>query len=65
VCVVQDAETVEHKAASVISAHFNKKYDPTWQCIVGRNFGSFVTSETKTFSYFYLGQIAVLLFKAG
>ena len=31
----------------------------------GRNFGSYVTHETKHFIYFYLGQIAVLLFKSG
>ena len=27
--------------------------------------GSFVTAETKTFAYFYIGQKAVLLFKSG
>ncbi|KAK1328707.1 hypothetical protein QTO34_012282 [Cnephaeus nilssonii] len=35
---------------------FDKKYNPTWHCIVGRNFGSYVTHETKHFIYFYLGQ---------
>jgi dynein light chain LC8-type len=33
--------------------------------VVGRNFGSYVTHETKHFIYFYLGQVAVLLFKSG
>merc|ERR1712025_325775 len=37
-------------------AAFIKKYNPTWHCIVGRNFGSYVTHETKHFIYFYLGQ---------
>merc|ERR1712064_35599 len=46
-------------------AEFIKKYNPTWHCIVGRNFGSYVTHETKHFIYFYLGQVAVLLFKSG
>ncbi|RKF76770.1 Dynein light chain, cytoplasmic [Golovinomyces cichoracearum] len=36
---------------------------PTWHCIVGRNFGSFVTHESKHFIYFYLGHCAILLFK--
>ena len=44
---------------------FDKKYNPTWHCIVGRNFGSYMTHETKHFIYFYLGQVAVLLFKSG
>ena len=42
-----------------------KQHNPTWHCIVGRNFGSYVTHETKHFIYFYLGQVAVLLFKSG
>lgn len=42
-----------------------QKYNPTWHCIVGRNFGSYVTHETKHFIYFYLGQVAILLFKSG
>lgn len=28
-------------------------------------FGSYVTHETKHFIYFYLGQVAILLFKSG
>jgi len=32
---------------------------------IGRNFGSYVTHETKHFIYFYLGQVAILLFKSG
>ena len=30
---------------------------PTWHCVCGRNFGSYVTHETKHFIYFYLGQV--------
>ena len=41
------------------------RYTPTWHCVVGRNFGSYVTHEQKHFIYFYLGQIAILLFKSG
>ena len=51
--------------AAYIKKEFDKKYNPTWHCIVGRNFGSYVTHETKHFIYFYLGQVAVLLFKSG
>ncbi len=35
----------------------DKKYHPTWHCVVGRNFGSFVTHETKHFSVFFRGQV--------
>ena len=33
--------------------------------IVGRNFGSYVTHESNFFIYFYLGQVAILIFKSG
>ena len=39
------------------------QYNGVWHCIVGRNFGSYVTNEQKHYIYFYQGQIAVLLFK--
>lgn len=51
--------------AAYIKKDFDKRYNPTWHCIVGRNFGSFVTHETRHFIYFYLGQVAILLFKSG
>ena len=51
--------------ANFIGKEFDKKYNPTWHCIVGRNFGSYVTHETRHFIYFYLGQVAILLFKSG
>lgn len=30
-----------------IKREFDKKYGPTWHCIVGRNFGSYVTHEVR------------------
>ena len=42
---------------------FDSRKGATWHCIVGRNFGSFVTHETRHFIYFYLGHCAILLFK--
>ena len=57
--------TIEKDIAAYIKKEFDKKYSPTWHCVVGRNFGSYVTHETKHFIYFYLGQVAILLFKSG
>jgi dynein light chain LC8-type len=67
-----DMYNIEKDIACYIKKEFDRKHNPTWHCIVGtipltlgRNFGSYVTHETKHFIYFYLGQIAVLLFKSG
>eukprot|EP01065_Artemidia_motanka_P008396 TRINITY_DN1421_c2_g1_i1.p1 TRINITY_DN1421_c2_g1~~TRINITY_DN1421_c2_g1_i1.p1 ORF type:complete len:118 (-),score=13.35 TRINITY_DN1421_c2_g1_i1:104-421(-) len=35
-----------------------------WHCVVGRNFGSFVTHESKAYVYFYHNQWAILLWKS-
>jgi dynein light chain LC8-type len=67
-----DMYNIEKDIACYIKKEFDRKHNPTWHCVVGRiifnlgrNFGSYVTHETKHFIYFYLGQIAVLLFKSG
>ena len=66
-CAAQAMErfNIEKDIAAYIKKEFDKKYGPTWHVIVGRNFGSYVTHETKHFIYFYLGQVAVLAFKSG
>jgi len=56
---------IEKDVAAFIKKDFDKRHHPTWHCIVGRNFGSYVTHETRHFIYFYLGQVAILLFKSG
>ena len=60
-----DSFNIEKDIASFIKKEFDKTYNPTWHCVVGRSFGSFVTHETKHFIYFYIGQVAVQLWKCG
>ncbi|XP_069789088.1 dynein light chain 2, cytoplasmic-like [Narcine bancroftii] len=50
--------------ASYMKREFDTKYDPAWHCFVGRKFGCYVTHKSKHFIYFYLGQLAILLFKS-
>mmetsp|Transcript_46157 Transcript_46157/g.56665 ORF Transcript_46157/g.56665 Transcript_46157/m.56665 type:complete len:99 (-) Transcript_46157:196-492(-) len=59
-----DKYSIEKDVATFIKKAFDKKHEPTWHCVVGRNFGSYVTHETKHFIYFYVGQVAILLFKS-
>ncbi|KAG5019982.1 hypothetical protein GLYMA_08G001400v4 [Glycine max] len=42
---------------------FDKAYGPVWHCIVGSNFGSFVTHSTGCFLYFSMENLYILLFK--
>jgi dynein light chain LC8-type len=57
--------TTEKEIAGFIKKEFDKKYDPTWHCIVGRSFGMYMTHENKNFIHFYLNQFGILLMKAG
>ncbi|KAK2528931.1 hypothetical protein Q9233_007214 [Columba guinea] len=66
-CATQALEkyNIEKDIAAHTKKQFDKKFNPTWHCTVRRNFGSYVTRETKHFISFYLGQVTILLFKAG
>jgi len=55
--------------AEMIKKHFDKTFVPAsaagkWHCIVGTDFGSYVTHESQTFLFFQLGAYFVLIFKA-
>ena len=56
---------LELEIAKGLKKEFDTKFHPTWQCIVGKNFGSDVGFEEKHMIYFYLGSTAILLWKAG
>ncbi|XP_068818584.1 dynein light chain 1, cytoplasmic-like [Capricornis sumatraensis] len=65
-CATQALEkyNIEKDTVAHTKKEFDQKYNPTWHCTVGRNFVSYVTHETKHFIYFYLDQVAILLFKS-
>ena len=58
-------EIDEADVSRKIKEYFDKKYQPNWNCIVGKNFYSSFSYEEKTYIFFYIGQIAVLLYKNG
>eukprot|EP00636_Phaeomonas_parva_P005411 CAMPEP_0118884510 /NCGR_PEP_ID=MMETSP1163-20130328/23322_1 /TAXON_ID=124430 /ORGANISM="Phaeomonas parva, Strain CCMP2877" /LENGTH=90 /DNA_ID=CAMNT_0006822305 /DNA_START=125 /DNA_END=397 /DNA_ORIENTATION=- len=61
-----EAKSEEAAISKLIKEAFDKKYGPTWHCIVGSDFRAFVTHESKHFIFFYIGngKIAVCLYKA-
>ncbi len=36
------AKAVDARAATAISEALNKKFDPTWHCVIGKNFSTCV-----------------------
>ncbi|GLT83401.1 hypothetical protein SLE2022_016930 [Rubroshorea leprosula] len=58
----QDALDLAAKALDFFD-EFDRMYGPGWQCIVGTDFGSFVTHCSGCFIYFCVGSLAILLFR--
>lgn len=63
--VIEALETYsqENAVATHIKREIVKKYKGVWHCIVGKNFGSFVTHEMKGYIYVTWGQMSILLWK--
>eukprot|EP00741_Cyanophora_paradoxa_P016055 tig00000042_g15500.t1 len=52
------------QAARMVKELMDKKYGPTWHCVVGEGYGFDVTYEVSNMIYLYFGgNVAVLLFK--
>lgn len=56
-----------YKAPKDIATYLKKEldllYGSSWHVIVGKSFGSYVTHEQGYFAYFYIGELAFLIFK--
>ena len=58
------SQNAHKEVAAYIKKEFDRKYGPTWHCIVGKHFGSFVTHEESHFFYFFLNDTGILLYKS-
>lgn len=63
--VIEAFETysVENQVATHVKREFTKKHNGLWHCIVGKDFGSYVTHEMKGYIYITWGQMNVLMWK--
>ena len=51
--------------ARALKEEFDACFHATWQCIVGKHFGSEIGYEDGYMIYFYLGATAILLWRCG
>ncbi|KAL5110220.1 Dynein light chain 1 cytoplasmic [Taenia crassiceps] len=54
--------SIKH-AAAYIKKEFDKRFGPSWQCVVGSSFGSYVSHFEGSFIYFLLKDLTVLLYQ--
>ncbi|CAH8481186.1 unnamed protein product [Schistosoma guineensis] len=57
--------SMEKDIAAFMKKEFDRKYSPSWHCIVGSHFGTYISHEAKHFIYFFLDNHAVVLFRTG
>mmetsp|Transcript_80576 Transcript_80576/g.94004 ORF Transcript_80576/g.94004 Transcript_80576/m.94004 type:complete len:91 (-) Transcript_80576:87-359(-) len=56
---------VENKISEHLKKFFDAKYGPNWHCLVGKSFNFYVSHESKHYIFFYVGPLAILLYKMG
>ncbi|KAL5110234.1 Dynein light chain LC6 flagellar outer arm [Taenia crassiceps] len=54
--------TTRKDVAAYVKKRFDEKYGPLWHCVVGRDFGSYVTHQEQGFVVFRVDEWAFLLF---
>ncbi len=62
---VTDWQSGGDAAVSTMKEALDAQYGATWHVIAGKHFGSRVTHDSKNFTFFYVGDKAVLIFKCG
>ena len=55
----------DNDLAKELKKLFDETFFPTWQCIVGKNFGSDISFEENHMLYFHFNSTAILIWKAG
>ena len=58
-----DKFETEREISHHIKKHFDETYAPNWHWVVGKSFASYVTYSSKHYIFFYIGQLAILLYK--
>ena len=58
-----DKFTTEREQSEFIKHFFDNKYFPNWHCVVGKSYAGYVTYMSKHYIFFYIGQLAILLYK--
>jgi dynein light chain LC8-type len=62
---VADWQAEGDAAVQSIKDALDAQYGSVWHVVCGKHFGSKVTHDAKHYTFFYVGDKAVLLFKLG
>ncbi|CAD7953075.1 unnamed protein product [Amoebophrya sp. A25] len=62
--IMQECRT-ERDIADRLKKHCDDAYTPSWNVIVGKTFGSYITHETKRYIQFNIAHMSFLVWKCG
>jgi dynein light chain LC8-type len=62
---VMQQTTNPSAVAAALKQGFDSQFGLAWHCAVGKNFGSQVVHEARSFIFFTMGGFSVLLFRSG
>jgi dynein light chain LC8-type len=54
----------QRAVAQWMKRQLDAKYGAVWHVIVGRHFGSYVSHDDKSFLYFFVGDVAFLIWRS-
>lgn len=63
-CDARQSYKVERDIAAFLKKELDLLYGSSWHVIVGKSFGLYVTHEQGYFAYFYVDDLAFLVFKS-
>ena len=61
---VKDWQNDGDKTVSEIKAAFDEAFGSNWHVVIGKHFGALATHETRRFCFFYLDDLAVMIYKS-
>ncbi|EFO13158.1 dynein Light Chain family member [Loa loa] len=57
--------SLDKDMALYIKQEFERRFGPTWHCVVGKSFGSSFSYEIQHFILLKLNQLSIIIFKCG
>uniref|UniRef100_A0A0M3HRP0 Dynein light chain n=2 Tax=Ascaris TaxID=6251 RepID=A0A0M3HRP0_ASCLU len=64
-CEAQKRYIFDKDVAAYIKDEFERRFGPTWHCVVGKSFGSRVSYEMQHFMLLRRRRVSIMIFKCG
>ncbi|KAK6109803.1 Uncharacterized protein BM_BM1368 [Brugia malayi] len=61
----QKQYSLDKDMAFYIKEEFERRFGPTWHCVVGKSFGSSFSYEIQHFILLKFNQLSIMIFKCG